>query len=104
MKEIGLRGALQRLSCKVLSLKWDGGITCRNQSGFFMGNGENGFEKDQLYFIRYFPDNARPVAYHKAKDLKDRDASFLDTRYDFESKLVDVGYRLDRKTFYGRSW
>ena len=108
MKMIGLRGALNKLGCTEIELHWSGGRAARDQSGFFVGGGENGFAKGQLYYVMYNPGGGfggcPAVMYRTAQHRRDWTGGF--NQWDFERKLAEIGYAMDGKAWMpkGEMW
>ena len=95
MKKIALRGALQKMGCRDIELHWNGGVASRDQSGFFVGGGQYGFDDGQLYYVIYNPDLAisgQHVMYRTAKHRKDWTGGT--NRWDFERRLAEAGYQM----------
>lgn len=104
MKKIALKGALEKLGCKVVKLEWNGGVASRDQSGFFIGGGQHGFADGQLYYITYSPMFSycgMHVMYRTAKDLKDYTGG--QNTWNFERALERIGYQLSLKAVMPRS-
>lgn len=106
-KKIGLRGALQKLGCREIELHWNGGRAARDQSGFFVGGGQNGFENGQLYYVAYSPSplgGCPSVMYRTAQHRKDWNGGT--NRWDFEDRLGRIGYAMDGKAWMpkGEMW
>ena len=99
MKKIALRGALQKLGCRDIELHWNGGVASRDQSGFFVGGGKNGFAEGQLYYITYHPLERSfaggNVMYRTAQHRKDWTGGF--NQWDFERRLAEIGYEMSMK-------
>ena len=98
MKKIGLKGALEKLGCREIELHWNGGVASRDQSGFFVFCGANGFADGQLYYVTYSPMfvyGGKSVMYRTAEHRKDWKGGF--NQWDFERKLGELGYEMSMK-------
>lgn len=107
MKKIALRGALQKLGCTDIELHWNGGPACRDQSGFFTGGGEHGFEKGQTYYISYNPQGGMTglpcVMFRKARDRKDYGGVHSVNQWTFCNILRGIGYEMSLNAVQSRS-
>ncbi len=107
MKKIGLLGALRKLGCRDIELHWGGGPASRDQSGFFVGGGQNGFKDGQMYYVSYKPAplaGLPPVMYRKAEnkfDFSGKDGEY--PQWDFCDKLAELKYEMDGKALPYRS-
>lgn len=105
MKKIGLRGALKHLGCRDIKLEWNGGVACRDQSGFFTGGGTHGFADGQTYYITYSPFHHgywNEVMFRTALDRKDYSGKGGNNQWCFNTILNRIGYELDGKALMPR--
>lgn len=106
MKKVSLRTALKALGCSEISLRWNGGVGARDQSGFFTGGGKHGFVEGQTYYVSYSPTfscNGKTVMYRTTEHRKDCHGG--QNCWDFNRKLNEIGLCMDGKaSFKGMRW
>lgn len=99
MKKVGLRSALQKLGCTDITLRWNGGPACRDQSGFFVGGGEHGLAKGQLYYVTYSPQSVAglPCVMHRTAAHR-KDWTGGQNQWWLCNELAKIGLAMDGKT------